>query len=150
MVEQTQLEVNALATFLGEDSPIVTLLASILEVSSTDTSIVSDYLTDSGLSDTNILPTSITEDTAITAYTTANGAFIDTELKDYINRMYLSVLGRSAEQEGLDYWLNDIQSGALAYTDLAQALEVGKREDDYLNFVPFAEGGIVISRHWDL
>jgi len=89
-----------------------------------------------------------------TVRTTANGALITNGTEEIVNNLYLSLLGRSAEQQGLDYWVNNLLSGKLTPdnigdTMLSAATNAGwtpENGDDFYaryGFKPFADGGIV-------
>lgn len=46
------------------------------------------------------------------------GQFSDFDDASYINQLYLNVLGREADQPGLDYWLDDIQNNGRSHADV--------------------------------
>lgn len=62
--------------------------------------------------------------------TTANGAFIDNGMDKYINSLYLSIVGRSAEQAGLDYWSDSMDSGSLDNSNIVEAITNGAYASD--------------------
>lgn len=86
--------------------------------------------------------------------TTHNGAYIADATDKYINSLYLSIIGRSAEQAGLDFWSNAFDNGVFNNSNIVEAITQGaynsgwtpQTKDEWIKrngFVPFADGGIV-------
>lgn len=59
----------------------------------------------------------------------------------YVNQLYLNVLGREADQAGLDYWVNDIQHNDRSHADVlvsfAQSEENGESAESWLAGMQF-------------
>ena len=134
-------QINAMELLLGSDSPIVRYLKEALG--------------------------SLKEGKAPSAFggnianvnngaTTANGATLSSQLDRDINAIYKDVLGRSAEQSGLDAWKRKAQLEGLSKEQIraqieatARAVTGGTSKQDFIEWSkrqglkPYAEGGIV-------
>jgi len=67
-------------------------------------------------------------------------------LDDQINQIYQSTFGRPAEQAGMDYWANQMQSGGI--TDLQSAIRAGALNDDVSARNDISAGGVDTSQTW--
>lgn len=70
--------------------------------------------------------------------------FAEFDDASYINRLYLNVLDREADQPGLDYWLNDIQNNGRSHADVlvsfAQSAENSDSAESWLAGLQFDTG----------
>lgn len=65
------------------------------------------------------------------------GTYLNTA-KDAVIEAYKAVLGREADQAGLDWWTNAVSTGQVSISDLESALDAGRKGSD----IPaFASGG---------
>ncbi|MGM0693353.1 MAG: DUF4214 domain-containing protein [Pseudomonadota bacterium] len=72
------------------------------------------------------------------------GQFEEFDDASYINQLYENVLGREADQAGLDYWLDDIQNNGRSHAEVlvsfAQSEENRGNADDWLAGLQFDTG----------
>lgn len=85
--------------------------------------------------------------------TVAGQASAQSYLASTVNSAYQSILGRSADQAGLDYWVGQLRSGAIAGDELYRSLALGAlananesadvkaRANQWLGIPQFAAGG---------
>ena len=137
-----QNQINTLWKLLGEGSPIAAYLQAVKDA------ILSGKQAPAygGGSISNIATTA----------TTANGALLTNQLEKDINSIYLSTIGRSVEQAGLDAWVAKARAENLSKEQLKAQIEQtarnitgsGKKEDwlewsKKRGYKAFADGGIV-------
>ena len=150
LIESSQKQIEQMTNLLGGSSPIVSYLRNILAKLMTPT-------TDKdGKTKIPKVPEYTTPGNVNIGITTANGALLRTELEKQINQAYLQHLGRSAEQDGLDFWKARILAGDTTIQKLPQELvksmtaqtgtsdmAVWKEIYKQKGIKPFAQGGIV-------
>jgi predicted nucleic acid-binding Zn-ribbon protein len=73
------------------------------------------------------------------SYGTSNGVTTVNVLDDPISEAYQKVLGRDADIGGYQWWANQLQSGAIAESQLEAEM---KKSAEYLSLPAFADGGI--------
>ncbi|WP_170019184.1 hypothetical protein [Campylobacter sp. RM16190] len=146
LIQNSKNEISELDRLLGNSSPMVRYLRDVLTSLSKDangnTPKLPDYSSGKSQVDNRI--------------TTANGALLLSDLDKQINQTYLSSLGRSVEQSGLEFWRNKINAGQMSITQLAGeliksaiAITGSNNKSDWIEwykskgFKPFADGGIV-------
>ncbi|WP_260951396.1 hypothetical protein [Campylobacter sp. RM16187] len=149
LIQNSQTQISALDSLLGTNSPMVRYLRDVLE------KLITKNMPDGGKKPSipNYTGSAANINNGVT---TANGALIITALDRQINDAYLSNLGRSVEQAGLEYWREIIQSGKLSISALGAELIRGTtiivgspHKQDWIEYYksqgikPFAEGGIV-------
>lgn len=137
-----QNQINTLWKLLGEGSPIAAYLQAVKDA------ILSGKQAPAygGGSISNIATTA----------TTANGALLTNQLEKDINSIYLSSIGRSVEQAGLDAWVAKARAENLSKEQLKAQIEQTARnitgsnnKSDWLEwskkrgYKAFADGGIV-------
>ncbi len=150
LIESSQKQLERMSDLLGAGSPIVRYLKDMLEY------LIKPETGADGKPKPPGIPNYATPDNINTGVNTANGAIVKSELDKFINNTYLSVLGRSVEQSGLDYWRDQIEKGKTSKQDLAGALAASARamtgsndRADWIEWAkskgykPFADGGIV-------
>ena len=150
LIESSQKQLERMSDLLGAGSPIVRYLKDMLEY------LIKPETGKDGKPKPPGIPNYTTPDNINTGVNTANGAVVKSELDKFINNTYLSVLGRSVEQQGLDYWRDQIEKGKTSKQDLAGALAASARamtgsndRADWIEWAkskgykPFADGGIV-------
>lgn len=150
LIESSQKQLERMSDLLGAGSPIVRYLKDMLEY------LIKPETGKDGKPKPPGIPNYTTPDNIHTGVNTANGAVVKSELDKFINNTYLSVLGRSVEQSGLDYWRDQIEKGKTSKQDLAGALAASARamtgsndRTDWIEWAkskgykPFADGGIV-------
>lgn len=150
LIESSQKQLERMSDLLGAGSPIVRYLKDMLEY------LIKPQTGKDGKPKPPGIPNYTTPDNIHTGVNTANGAVVKSELDKFINNTYLSVLGRSVEQSGLDYWRDQIEKGKTSKQDLAGALAASARamtgsndRADWIEWAkskgykPFADGGIV-------
>ena len=137
-----QNQINTLWKLLGEGSPIAAYLQAVKDA------ILSGKQAPAygGGSISNIATTA----------TTANGALLTNQLEKDINSIYLSTIGRSVEQAGLDAWVAKARAENLSKEQLKAQIEQtaknitgSNNKSDWLEwskkrgYKAFADGGIV-------
>lgn len=150
LIDNSQKQLDHMTNLLGAGSPMVRYLKDVLE------RLMKPEIGADGKPKTPSIPNYTTPGNINTGVNTANGAVVKSELDKFINNTYLSVLGRSVEQSGLDYWRDQIEKGRTAKQDLANALRSSARaitgsdnRADWIEWAkskgykPFADGGIV-------
>ena len=150
LIENSQKQLDHMTNLLGAGSPMVRYLKDVLE------RLIKPEIGEDGKPKTPSIPNYTTPGNINTGVNTANGAVVKSELDKFINQAYLSVLGRSVEQSGLDYWRDQIEKGRTSKQDLANALRSSARaitgsdnRADWIEWAkskgykPFADGGIV-------
>lgn len=149
LIKNSQSQIEAMDKLLGDNSSLVKYLKDVL-----DSLINKDTPKDAPK--TQIPNYSSGIDTTNNEFRTANGALLLTKLDEQINQTYLSSLGRSVEQSGLEFWKNKINAGQMSITQLsgeliksAIAITGSNNKQDWIEwykskgFKPFADGGIV-------
>lgn len=139
-----QNQINTLWKLLGEGSPIAAYLQAVKDA------ILSGKQAPSYSGGTGSI-----SNIATTA-TTANGAMLTNQLEKDINSIYLSSIGRSVEQAGLDAWVAKARAENLSKEQLKAQIEQtaknitgSNNKSDWLEwskkrgYKAFADGGIV-------
>jgi hypothetical protein len=146
LVSNSLAELSKMEELWGGDSTIVSLLRQTLSDIGVDPSAgwSMDYSKVSSIASsgsTTALPANLGSDIGST---TANNAKITNATESLVNSVYKSVLGRSAEQAGLDYWVDTISSGQLAVGDLNTAIATAAldyKDQDLTYFKRYKTGG---------
>jgi hypothetical protein cfetvA_16930 len=139
-----QNQINTLWKLLGEGSPIAAYLQAVKDA------ILSGKQAPSYSGGTGSISN------IASSATTANGALLTNQLEKDINSIYLSSIGRSVEQAGLDAWVAKARAENLSKEQLKAQIEQtaknitgSNNKSDWLEwskkrgYKAFADGGIV-------
>ena len=150
LIDNSKAQLDQMNNLLGNNSPMVRYLKDVLE------RLIKPEIGEDGKPKAPNIPNYTTPDNVNNGITTANGALLSSALDKTINQTYLSVLGRSVEQSGLDYWRDRIQRGdttaqglGAELAKMAQALTGSNDRQAWIEWAknkgykPFAQGGIV-------
>lgn len=150
LIENAKTQLDHMNTLLGASSPMVKYLRDILQY------LIKPEIGKDGKPKAPNIPNYTTPGNVNNGITTANGALLSSALDKTINQTYLSVLGRSVEQQGLDYWRDRIKRGdttaqglGAELAKMAQALTGSNDRQAWIEWAkskgykPFAQGGIV-------